>query len=213
MKKLSALGLALGVSLALVNSAKADAATVSYQTEFSRFLPTTFNPGDTFNLSFSAINPKGTQPISLSRIIYIVIVIHRDIVIFIPLFFEKLSPGSSSNFTTAPGSTSPNGADLILAGPDAFAITNSFVPFDFGITRSDILAANLSFELETDGLVAGDGIVASLNLNGTSIGSQAFKPIPEPSTVLAILTLGGAMATFKKKSQPSGIKNFQDTAV
>jgi hypothetical protein len=144
--------------------------------------------------------------------LYIVIVIHRDIVIFIPLFFEKLSPGSSSNFTTAPGSTSPNGADLILAGPDAFAITNSFVPFDFGITRSDILAANLSFELETDGLVAGDGIVASLNLNGTSIGSQAFKPIPEPSTVLAILTLGGAMATFKKKSQPSGIKNSQDTA-
>ena len=70
MKKLSALGLALGVSLALVNSAKADAATVSYQTEFSRFLPTTFNPGDTFNLSFSAINPKGTQPNSLSRIIY-----------------------------------------------------------------------------------------------------------------------------------------------
>jgi len=123
-----------------------------------------------------------------------------------------LSPGSSSNFTTAPGSTSPNGADLILAGPDAFAITNSFVPFDFGITRSDILAANLSFELETDGLVAGDGIVASLNLNGTSIGSQAFEPIPEPSTVLAILTLGGAMATFKKKSQPLGMKDSQDNA-
>jgi len=211
MKKLSALGFALGVGLALVNSAKADAAIVSYQTEFSRFLPSTFNPGDTFDLSFSAINPNGTQPISLSRIIYIVI-IHRGFIIFIPLFFEKLSPGSSSNFTTPPGSTPPDGADLTLAGPDAFAITNSFVPFNFGITRSDILAANLSFELETDGLVSGDGIVASLNLNGTSIGSQAFKPVPEPSTVLAILTLGGAMATLKKKSQPSGIKNSQDTA-
>lgn len=211
MKKLSALGLALGVSLALVNSAKADAATVSYQTEFSRFLPSTFNPGDTFNLSFRIHDPNRPRPIHIVRIIYHIITpLFPNI--FIPLFFEQLSSGSSSNFTTPPGSTSPDGADLTLAGLDAFAITNSFVPFDFGITRSDILAANLSFELETDGLVAGDGIVASLNLNGTSIGSQAFEPIPEPSTVLAILTLGGAMATFKKKSRPLGIKDSQDNA-
>ena len=211
MKKLSALGFALGVSLALLNSAKADAATVSYQTEFSRFLPSTFNPGDTFNLSFRIHDPNRPRPIHIVRIIYHIITpLFANI--FIPLFFEKLSSGSSSNFTTAPGSTSPDGADLTLAGLDAFAITNSFVPFDFGITRSDILAANLSFELETDGLVSGDGIVASLNLNGTSIGSAVFEPIPEPSTVLAILTLGGAMATFKKKSQPLGMKDSQDNA-
>lgn len=211
MKKLSALGFALGVSLALLNSAKADAATVSYQTEFSRFLPSTFNPGDTFNLSFRIHDPNRPRPIHIVRIIYHIITpLFANI--FIPLFFEKLSSGSSSNFTTAPGSTSPDGADLTLAGLDAFAITNSFVPFDFGITRSDILAANLSFELETDGLVSGDGIVASLNLNGTSIGSAVFEPIPEPSTVLAILTLGGAMATFKKKSRPLGMKDAQDNA-
>ncbi len=99
-----------------------------------------------------------------------------------------------------------------------------------------------SERLDTAGLVAGDGFVDSLNLNGKSIGSQAFEPdlnvienigiasqafepnlnarsigiasqaIPEPSTVLAILTLGGAMATFKKKSRPLGMKDSQDNA-
>ena len=282
MKKLPALGVALGVSLALLNSAKADAAIVSYESEFSRFLPATFKPGDTFDLSFRIDNSRRPRPIRIHKIIYIVVTPRGKIII--TLFFEKLSSQSSSKFTTPPGAIPADGIDLTLAGSGAFAITNSFIPFNFGITRSDIKAAYLSLSLDTDGLVAGDGFVASLNLNGKSIGSQAFKPdlgdgfvaslnlngksigsqvfkpdlnvienigiasqafepnlnvienigiasqafepnlnvienigiasqaIPEPSTVLAILTLGGAMATLKKKSQPSGIKNSQDTA-
>ncbi|MCA2507339.1 MAG: PEP-CTERM sorting domain-containing protein [Microcystis sp. M57BS1] len=293
MKKLPALGVALGVSLALLNSAKADAAIVSYESEFSRFLPSTFKPGDTFDLSFRIDNSRRPRPIRIHKIIYIVVTPRGKIII--TLFFEKLSSKSSSKFTTPPGAIPADGIDLTLAGSNAFAITNGFVPFNFKITRSDILAAYLSLSLDTDGLVAGDGFVASLNLNGKSIGSQVFKPdlnvienigiasqaferldtserldtaglvagdgfvdslnlngksigsqafepdlnvienigiasqafepnlnarsigiasqaIPEPSTVLAILTLGGAMATFKKKSRPLGMKDSQDNA-
>lgn len=240
MKKLPALGVALGVSLALLNSAKADAAIVSYESEFSRFLPSTFKPGDTFDLSFRIDNSRRPRPIRIHKIIYIVVTPRGKIII--TLFFEKLSSQSSSKFTTPPGAIPADGIDLTLAGSNAFAITNGFEPFNFKITRSDILAAYLSLSLDTDGLVAGDGFVASLNLNGKSIGSQVFKPnlnvienigiasqafepnlnarsigtasqaIPEPSTVLAILTLGGAMATLKKKSRPLGIEDSQDNA-
>jgi hypothetical protein len=211
MKKLHKLGIALGIGLIAINNLKAEAASVSYQTDFSRFLPSTFNPGDTFDLSFRIHDPRRPKPINIVKIIYHVV---TPLIanIFIPLYFETLSSESSSNFTTPPGSTPPDGANLTLAGLDAFAITNSFVPSDFGITRSDIVAANLFLELETDGLIEGDGFVASLNLNGTSIGSEIFEPVPEPSSVLAVLTLGGAMATFKKKSRLLPLKKSKDSA-
>jgi hypothetical protein len=211
MKKLHKLGIALGISLIAINNLKAEAASVSYQTEFSRFLPSTFNPGDTFDLSFRIHDPRRPKPIHIVKIIYHVVT-PLLANIFIPLYFETLSSESFSNFTTPPGSTPPDGANLTLAGLDAFAITNSFVPSDFGITRSDIVAANLFLELETDGLIEGDGFVASLNLNGTSIGSEIFEPVPEPSSVLAVLTLGGAMATFKKKSRLLPLKKSKDSA-
>ncbi|BAZ32199.1 hypothetical protein NIES4074_47010 [Cylindrospermum sp. NIES-4074] len=210
ISELPKLGIALSVSFVLFNNLKAQAATIHYETNFAPFLPTNFNPGDTFDLSFRIHDINRPKPIRITRIYYHVVtsllsadrVTLRDI--FIPLSFDTLSSQSSSNFTSGLVSTPSDGADLTLVGLGGFAITNNFIPFNLGIQRSDIAAANLSFDLETDGLVNGDGFVASLNLNGTSLGSRAFEPVPEPTSTLSLLALGtlGAASTLKRKLKP-----------
>lgn len=198
LRKSQKLAIALGVSFLSINTLNAQAATVSYRTNFEPFLPSTLTAGDTYNFRFRVHPNQPSRPYNIVKIIYHVLIPASNI--FIPWYFPLLSSGSSSNFTSPPGSTFPDGADLTLVGSGAFAQTNSFtIPVDFGFTREDILEANLSFEFETDGLLPQDAIVADLFLNGTSIGSAEYYPVPEPGSVLGIFLFGSAMGLLNKK--------------
>jgi hypothetical protein len=201
LKKLTTLIAALGVGFILSNPVTAQAATITYQTDFAPFLPSVFNPNDTFDLGFQIHDPQRPKPIVIKKIRYHVLKITQDAIIkiSIPLYFVNLSQDSFSNFTSPLVPAPPDGIDLTLSGLGGYGITNSFIPFNFGITRSDVLAGNLSFELETDDLVSGDGIVASLRLNGSSIGSLVAEPIPEPSTIIGLGTIFGFSVLFKRK--------------
>jgi hypothetical protein len=194
-------GLAISLVLACGFNTRSMAVTTQiFTTDFAPFLPNTFNQTDSFNLKFRIHDPNRDKPIHVVKIIYhIVTPLLTNI--FIPLYFSKLSPESSSSFTAPLGSSPPDGASLTLAGLGGFAETNSFMPFDFGIQRSDIVNVYLTTELELDGLTPGDGSVVTLNLNGSSLGgSQIAESVPEPSTILGAST-AILFGTFFKRNR------------
>ncbi len=200
----------LGISLVLASGFNTRSMAVStqlFRTDFAPFLPNTFNQTDSFNLKIRIHDPSRDKPIHVVKFIYhIVTPLLTNI--FIPLYFSKLSPESSSSFIAPPGSSPPNGASLTLAGLGGFAETNSFIPFDFGIQRSDIVNAYLTTELDLDGLTPGDGYVVTLNLNGTSLGgSQIGEAVSEPKVILGASTAVLFGTFFKRNKKRSNASN------
>ena len=201
MSRLIGLSAGLGIGLALASGFNTQTMAVSTQiftTDFAPFLPNTFTETDSFNLKIRIHDPNRDTPIHILKFIYHIVTPDSSN-IFIHLYFSQLSPESSSSFTSPPGSIPPDGASLTLAGLGGFAETNSFIPFDLGIQRSDIVNAYLTTELELDGLIPGDGYVVTLNLNGSNLGgSQIGEAVPEPSTILGASTAILFVTLFKR---------------
>ena len=195
-------------SIALwVNPPPAKALAIqSFSRNFAPFLPQSFEQTDSFRLVFSEVNA-----IRLHRLLRIKYIINLrslpgnpHIFIDIPFFFESLNAASSSN-TVIP-TLGLNGnpilpqdpVNLTLSGLGAFASTNSFVPFDNNILDStNFASADLSFDVDTDGLLPGDGFTASIEQNNISIGSFLIQPnhVPGP---LPLLGLGAAFGYSRK---------------
>ncbi|MFN4975680.1 MAG: hypothetical protein ACK5GV_10590 [Bacteroidota bacterium] len=182
----------------------------SFSRNFEPFLPQTFQPTDSFRLVFSEAN--AIRPHRLLRIKYIINLFglpgNPHIFIDIPFFFDFLNADSSSN-TTSPTLDSngapvlpPDPVNLTLSGASALATTNSFIPFANGIVDSNNFAsADLTFDVDTDGLLPGDGFTVSLEQNNTSIGSFDIQPshVPGPLPLLGLGAFFGYSRKIRKR--------------
>ena len=178
----------------------------SFSRNFEPFLPEVFQPTDSFRLVFSEAN--AIRPHRLQNIRYVInlrgLAGNPHIFIDIPFFFASLNRDSSSNTTSSTldpvGNPilPPNPVSLTLSGVNALATTNSFTPFENGITNSlNFASSDLSFDVDTDGLLPGDGFTVSLEKNDESIGSFSIEPSHVPGP-LPLLGLGAAFGYSRK---------------
>jgi hypothetical protein len=91
-----------------------------------------------------------------------------------------------------------------LSGINALATTNSFTPVENGIINSlNFASSDLTFDVDTDGLLPGDGFTVSLEKNGESIGSFPIEPrhvpVPGPLPLLGFSAAFGYSRKLRKR--------------
>ena len=195
-----------------INPLPVEAITIqSFSKNFEPFLPDFFQPTDSFRLVFSEAN--AIRPHRLQNIRYAInlpVPGNPHIIIDIPFFFASLNRESTSN--TISSTLDPEGnpilpsdpVSLTLSGINALATTNSFTPVENGIFNSlNFASSDLTFDVDTDGLLPGDGFTVSLEKNGESIGSFPIEPrhvpVPGPLPLLGFSAAFGYSRKLRKR--------------